>query len=145
MVSKFIVDASVALKWQFRDELEAEGAMQMLADFIAEDTRLLSPSLFAYEIVNAVHIAVSRKRIPEHEGRDAIIDILSTGITLVDFSNLIGRTFDLAKKYSRSAYDCAYLALAENEHCPLVTADKRLFNALKGKFVLIRWVDEYAR
>ena len=34
MASKFIVDASVALKWQFRDELEAEGAMQMLADVI---------------------------------------------------------------------------------------------------------------
>lgn len=143
MTDKLVVDASVALKWQFKDELQIEEAIQMLADFIEGKIDLLSPSLFAYEIVNAVHIGVSRKRIPEWEGLEIINDILSVGITLVDFDELVQTTFNLAKTYKRSTYDCAYLALAEKEGCPLYTADERFFNAMKDKVKLIKWVGDY--
>ncbi len=36
----------------------------------------------------------------------------------------------------------APLALAQAERAPLITADKRLYNALKGRFKWIRWVEE---
>lgn len=34
MIDKFVIDASVAFKWQLKDELETEIALQMLNDFI---------------------------------------------------------------------------------------------------------------
>jgi hypothetical protein len=34
MADKFVVDASVALKWQFKDEQETEEALRLLADFV---------------------------------------------------------------------------------------------------------------
>ncbi len=144
MADKYVVDASVALKWQFKDELETKGAMRMLRAFINREVDLLSPSLFAYEIVNAVHIAVSRERIPEREGMGAINDLLSLGVKLVDFDGLVERTFSLSRIHDRSVYDCSYLALAEKEDCPLYTADKRFFNALNSKIKRIKWVGDYS-
>ena len=144
MADKFIVDASVALKWQFKDEQETEAAIHLLTDFVHGEIELLSPTLFAYGIVNAVNIVVSRERIPEEEGMGAIRDILSIGVKLVDFNVLFERAFGLSRTHSRSVYDCSYLALAEKEDCPLYTADKRFFNALNDKIKRIKWIGDYS-
>lgn len=145
MADRIVVDASVALKWQFKDELETEQAIQMMIDFINGKIELISPSLFAYEIVNAVRIAIIKERISEKEGIDAINDILAIGVGLFDFAGLVERTFRLTRIYSRSVYDCAYLALAEREDCVIYTADKRLFNAIKDRVKFIRWVGDYGK
>lgn len=145
MADKFVVDASLALKWQFKDEQETEAALRMLTDFVHGDINLISPSLFSYEIVNAVYIAVSRERIPAQEGLDSIKDILSLGVTLSDPADLSEPTLRLAITHGRSAYDCAYLALAEKESCTLYTADKRFFNAMNNKIKFIKWVGDYSR
>lgn len=143
MPDRIVIDAGVALKWQFRDELELEQAAQMLADFIDGKIELISPTLFAYEIVNAINIAVRKKRIPEGEGFEAINDILSIGIKLIDFDEFAGPTFSLTQTYNRSAYDCAYMSLAQREECLMYTADKRLFNAIKNRLRFIKWVGDY--
>lgn len=90
-----------------------------------------------------MHIAVLKERIPEKEALGAINDILSMGIRLVDFSDSAGLAFSLAQKYNRSAYDCAYLSLAQREGCTMFTADKRLFNALNNKVRFIKWIGDY--
>lgn len=143
MANRIVIDASVALKWQFKDELETRQAIQMLTDFIDGTIDLVSPTLFAYGIVNAIHIAVMRRRIPEKEGVDAMNDILSVGIQLTDFTGFEKSAFALAQTYERSIYDCAYLALAEKEGSPLYTGDRRFFNALKNRVPLIKWVGDY--
>jgi predicted nucleic acid-binding protein len=145
MADRIVVDASVALKWQFRDELETEQAIQMLTDFINGRIELISPTLFAYEVVSAVNIAVIKERLSEKEGLDTINDILSIGVNLINFAGFIERTFRFARIYNRSVYDCAYLALAEKEGCKIYTADKRLFNALKDRIKFIRWVGDYGK
>jgi len=145
MADKYVVDASVALKWQFKDEHETEAAMDLLADFVQGEVELLTPTLFAYEIANAVHIAVSRERITVKDGMGAIKDLLSLGIKRISFDNLVENAFTLAGSYKQPVYDCSYLALAEQEHCSLYTADQRFFNALKGNVDCIKWIGDYKR
>ena len=96
MEDRIVIDASVALKWQFKDEHETEQAIQMLIDFINGKIELISPNLFAYEIANAVNIAVIKERMSEKEGLDAINDILSIGVSLFDFASLVERSFRIA-------------------------------------------------
>jgi predicted nucleic acid-binding protein len=52
-------------------------------------------------------------------------------------------TLRIAHTYNRSAYDAAYLALAESEQIPLVTADKHLYNAVKDRSRLVLWVEDF--
>ena len=144
MADKIVVDASVALKWQFKDEQETDAAMRLLSDFIGGEIELLSPTLFAYEVANAVYIAVSRERIPEMDGMDAIKDLLALGIKLISFDEaLVEKAFKLSRNHNRSVYDCSYLALADEKRCLLYTADQRLFNALKNNVGFIKWVGDY--
>ncbi len=143
MAVKFVIDASVALKWQFKDESETEASMQMLTDFIEGKVSIFSPTLFIYEVVSAIHIAISRNRITENEGIEIIRDILGIGVVLADFSGLEENTLHIARRYKRSVYDCAYLALAQKEGCNFYTGDKRLFNSLKNRLPLVKWIGNY--
>lgn len=53
------------------------------------------------------------------------------------------RAWALALEHERSAYNAAYLALAEHEGMLLITGDRRLYNAVKGRLPWVRWVGDY--
>ena len=108
-----VLDATVALKWQFKDEEVASAAMALLEDFVEGKIDLISPTLFSYEILSAINVAINRKRIEEKAGYRALNYIASLGIELRSFDNLMGPAFYMARQYGLSSYDCAYMALAE--------------------------------
>jgi predicted nucleic acid-binding protein len=51
----------------------------------------------------------------------------------------------LALRFDRSAYDAAYLALAEATGQSLITGDRRLFNAVQEHLTWVHWIGEYAQ
>lgn len=138
-----VVDASAALKWQFADEEATDAATVLLQDFVQGRITLITPTLFPYEISSAVNVAVNRKRIREEAGYRAVNYITSLGIEVRRFDDLIEPTFRMARQYGLSAYDCAYLALADREKCDLFTGDKRLFNTAKKRLVWVKWIGNY--
>ena len=133
----------MALKWQFEDEEATSASMALLGDFIDGKINLISLTLFPYEIVSAINVAINRKRIKQTIGFRAITYITSLGIELKRFDELIEPTFRMARKYSLSPYDCAYMVLAEKEKCDFFTGDKKLFNSMKECFSWIRWIGDY--
>ena len=64
---RIVIDASVALKWRLRDEEATGQADMLLDDFLAGNLALLTPTLFDYEIANALRMAVTRQRLSEQE------------------------------------------------------------------------------
>jgi len=54
------------------------------------------------------------------------------------------RALELAHMYERSAYDGAYLALAEEAGNKLVTGDRHLYNAVKDHLPWVLWIEDYA-
>ena len=138
-----VLDASVALKWQFEDEEATSSAMALLEDFIEGKIELITLTLFPYEIVSAINVAINRKRIRETAGYEAINYITSLGIPFRSFDDLIKTTFQMSRKYNLSPYDCAYLALAEKEKCDFFTGDKKLFKTVKIHFPWVKWIGDY--
>ena len=138
-----VIDASVALKWQFKDEEATGQAITLLRDFAEGKMELISPTLFTYEIISAVNVAIERKRVGDEDGYKAIANITSLGIELKAFHDLIEPTFRMARRYRLSPYDCAYMALADKEECSLITGDKKLFNACRDRFPRAEWIGDY--
>jgi len=107
------------------------------------DASVAAPTLFPYEIISAINVAINRKRINESVGYTAIKYITLLGIELRSFKNLIETTFQMARQYGLSTYDCAYMALAEKENCNLITGDKKFFNAIREHFSWVKWIGDY--
>ncbi len=57
---------------------------------------------------------------------------------MIDTTSIYKRTLYFAETYKRSAYDAVYLSLSEDKQIPYLTADLKLYNAVKDK---IKWVN----
>ena len=140
---RIVIDASVALKWRLRDEEATSQADALLEDFLAGKLELLTPTLFDYEIANALRVAVTRQRLSEQDAAMALTDFAQYTIVRYDFTGIASLTFHLSGQYQRSAYDSAYLALAQSQGVWFVTGDKRLFNAVGPVLSWVKWLGDY--
>jgi predicted nucleic acid-binding protein len=131
-VRRAVVDASVSLSWVLPDEAAGVEATGLLLAFQAGQVELLAPSLWEYEVANALRMGVKRGRLTEEQGASAAHGLLSLGLTLSHLGETLSRAWELAQQYRLSIYDASYLALAESSSCPLVTADSRLLEAAEA-------------
>lgn len=107
---------------------------------LVSDRDLVAPSLIALEIA---HVLIKRLRLKELSASDALL-LLSSFDGLIetrDVANPWTSPFALANDYQISAYDACYVALAQQLECRLVTADRRLYNALSTSDVAV-WIED---
>jgi predicted nucleic acid-binding protein len=137
-----VLDASVIMKWYLYDETYGQKALDLLHKFITKELNILSPSLLEYEVTNGLTIAQKRGRIKEEKILSAIEGFFDLQIDLKDLSHFYHRSLHYCSVYNRSLYDASYLALAETEGIPLITADESLFNAVKRDLKWVKWIGE---
>jgi predicted nucleic acid-binding protein len=104
---------------------------------------LLTPTLFDYEIANAIRVAVTRQRLSEQDAAVALADFAQYVIVRYDFSGISSHTFHLSGQHQRSAYDSAYMALAQVQGIWFFTGEKRLFNAVGRALAWVKWLGDY--
>jgi predicted nucleic acid-binding protein len=138
-----VVDASVVLKWQFNDEEYIPQATALRNDFYALGTiKAIAPHLLIYEVVNGIVTAARRKRLASDKAHEVMDNLMKLGIELKEVEP--GVVLELAIKHNLSAYDAAYLALAESESCELWTGDRPFYLAVRSEFSRIKWIGDYA-
>jgi predicted nucleic acid-binding protein len=120
-----VVDASVATLWV----LEQDGTPRALA--VRNEDSLIAPSLVAAEIGSALWKAVRRGNVKRADALTALDAALLAFEALIPLEELRARALEFAIELDHPIYDCFYLALAERESAPLVTADARLLTAAK--------------
>lgn len=135
-----IIDANVILRAFFPDEAQ-EQAHAVIRDHVAERVRLKAPTLLPYELSNAVWQAERRERISQDQA-DQIISTME-GL-LVEIQPLEwGEMLPMARRFECSAYDAAYLTLAQKLGERLVTGDKRLYNVVHEHLDWVVWIEYY--
>lgn len=140
--NRFILDASVAIKWYLKDEPYVAEADALLTSFGEGSIALVSPQHIHYEVTNALRTAVRRGRLAEDEARLSVDKFLDLELPTVRGNNLILRGWDASHKYGCALYDGLYAGLAEMIGVPLVHADRRLHNTLNGRFDLEIWIED---
>ncbi|TDC23382.1 PIN domain-containing protein [Streptomyces sp. 8K308] len=89
--------------------------------------RLLAPSVIDFEVAHAMRGLVQGGKITAEKGQTALALAASLLIRRTPGYVLFDRVWDL--RQDLSAYDAAYVALAEHARCTLVTADARIERA----------------
>jgi len=125
----WVIDSSIALAWALPDETSKE-AERFLSRVLVGNI-LWVPALWWYEMANALLMAQRRKRLTEAE-RIRLIELyrklpIQTDMALD--SDIMGRFHTLAIEYNLSAYDTAYLELAQRRGLGLATVDRQLRSA----------------
>ena len=127
---RFVIDASIAACWCFRDEEDprADTAFALLQ----EEADVVTPFLFCFEIRNAALLGVRRNRITEAE-MVAFLSRLENMI--IGFAALpeTAAVFALANRHRLSFYDAAYVELAMREGCALATLDEAIAKAARAE------------
>lgn len=134
-----VIDASVILRGFFPDEAGQAEAQALIRAYAQQEVELVAPTLLPYEVTNAILQAVTRDRIDLETGREILTAFQALGIPTTEVPR--HRALALAHAHDRSAYDGAYLALAEETGGELVTGDRRLHNAVKDHLPWVLWIE----
>lgn len=122
-----IIDASVLAAAFFQEEFE-EPSWALLAS----DSSLLAPEIIVAEVGNVIWKRFRTREINEEEAGQLLTDFLRLPLRITPSKNLLEPALQIAMRADRTVYDSLYIALAEETKSVMVTADKRLVNALAG-------------
>lgn len=136
-----IVDSSVLLNAFLPDELQPN-ALKLVREHVSGRVHLKAPTLLPYELSNAIWQAERRGRINRDQADRTIESFASLDIEIIPQS--WGEMLSLARQFDRSAYDAAYLTLAERLGEQFVTGDLRLYNVVHPKLDWVLWVGDYS-
>jgi len=139
---EYVIDASVAIKWYFDDEKYAQSAERLLLKFGMGEIELVAPALLGYEVMNAFRTAVLRERATKEQALELARQFVSLSIPMLETSFLSAEILQIAIIHQLSAYDASYLAMSEFRDLPLVTADRKMYDQVKGISSQVMWIEE---
>ena len=124
----FVLDASVAATWLMPDEADsrAETAFALLPESGA-----VAPGLWWFEIRNIFLTNERRGRLDGGQASRALALLEALPIALDHAANG-SALLTLAREHKLTAYDAAYLELAQRENIALATLDEALARAARA-------------
>ena len=121
MAAEWVIDASVAAKLYFEEEFSELARLR-----VAEADQLIAPDVFQLEIANIAVKRVRRGTASEPAASAAVLGAPRIVDDFVAHGTLTPHAYELARDHGFSAYDAAYLALADARGLKLLTADAKL-------------------
>lgn len=137
-MSRFVLDASVALGW-IADEPPSQYAVKRKQDLLSEG-RAVVPALWHLEMANWFTIAVRRGVIDESQKSillTALDGIIARAIETEATAISVRQALATASRFHLSTYGAAYLDVALREGLPLATLDQKLRAAARSAGVAL--------
>ncbi|HSW48704.1 MAG TPA: type II toxin-antitoxin system VapC family toxin [Bryobacteraceae bacterium] len=137
MPDTLVVDCSVAAKW-ILPEPDRASALRLLDDYEAGEVTLIAPDLLQAEFVSLLSRRNRRGQLSAEQAQEAFDLMGKCSPRLFETLPRLPLALELSLRYRLSLWDCAYLALAAEHDCQLITADRRLFRGARGRHSLLR-------
>jgi predicted nucleic acid-binding protein len=118
-----VLDASAAVDWL----LQTPSGQRIENRIYSRNETLHTPHLLDLEVTQVLRRLVRQGVVPVHRADEAVRDLLDLRITRYPPFILLPRIWQL--RHNFSAYDAAYIVLAETLGAALVTRDARLASA----------------
>ncbi len=138
-MSVLVIDASVAAKWYLKEEHTAAAAR-----LLDEANELHAPDFFLLEVDSVICKWLRRGVITPSEAAEFRATMRRPRIRLHPFGRMHELAYAIANQTQRSLYDCLYVALAVRLGGRMVTADRKLYDAIAaGPFAgYVVWVED---
>jgi predicted nucleic acid-binding protein len=133
---KYVLDVSVAICWVIPRPLSAT-ALRLRDEYQRHLHQLLAPAVFIDEVAGALTKAERQNDIAVGQAAPLFARILNSPPLLIAHAPLIARAIDISSRTRSGYYDCLYVALAEQEGCPLITADQKSINTHAPHFPIV--------
>jgi predicted nucleic acid-binding protein len=136
-----VVDASVGIKLFVMEPLSDRA--DVLFGHLADNppSRLYVPDLLFVECTDILWKYVSRYGYDRDAAQQNAGDLSALPLGVVSTSVLAEAALELCLAYGGTAYDSAYVALAQRLSLPLVTADEELVKRFENSAIDIRSLD----
>jgi len=118
-----VIDASAAVDWL----LQTTAGQHIEHRMYSARESLHAPHLLDLEVAQVLRRLVRDGTVPANRADDALRDFLDLRLTRYSHVMLLPRVWQL--RHNFSAYDAAYVGLAEKLEAPLITRDGRLASA----------------
>ena len=120
-----VIDSSVAVSWVLDDE-RTKANLAVLDQVVAHGA--VVPAIWHLEVANSLTIALRRERTTALLRDQAFADLEKLDMEIDGETMAIAwsATVRIADRYRLTAYDAAYLELAQRRRLPLATLDKAL-------------------
>jgi predicted nucleic acid-binding protein len=118
-----VLDASAAIEWL----LQSTAGVKIDQRIFSPLESLHAPHLLDVEVAQVLRRCVHGKTITSQRGHEALQDLADIPLTRYPHDFLIPRIWEL--RATLTAYDAAYVALAELLDAPLLTCDGKIASA----------------
>jgi predicted nucleic acid-binding protein len=118
-----VLDASAAIDWL----LHTPAGLQIEQRIYAGNSTVHTVHLLDVEFAQVLRRLVREKRLTAKRAEEAIDDLSALRVTRYAPALLLMRIWQL--RQNLSAYDAAYVALAEELNAPLLTRDRKIAQA----------------
>jgi predicted nucleic acid-binding protein len=125
-VTRFVLDASVALAWLLDDPVPAY-ALQVKSRL--RNARPLVPSLWILEVANVLAVGERRGNLNSDQvarSTRLVEQLLGETIETINSIVTFRHVLATARSFRLTAYDAVYLETARSEGVPLATLDRAL-------------------
>jgi predicted nucleic acid-binding protein len=126
MPVNFVMDACAAAKLLFH-----EVGSQEVRDCLLDGENVIAPDFVLLEIASVAVKKYRRKEVSQSRVTDTLEDAPSLFTQLRPTASLAASAGEIAVTCMISPYDAAYVALAQESGYVLITADRRLSEAVK--------------